>query len=169
MDQDTAQIHRFFSLEISNSGDLASEKVDGLVHLVVDPKLTGVLAYTCQQLFDGDARESCMFLPIVCESIPIDMTKVNCLPQDQTGHLKKVQKSIKDMLDMLATVKALAIEAAANPEKEGLEDVGQVITDVLASVPSFEAEVFQKLFKDHLQDVLVGAYLANMTRQDSLT
>jgi hypothetical protein len=149
-------------MEIANSGDLASEKLDGLVHLVLDPKLTGVEAYTCQQLFDGDVGESCMFLPVVCESIPIDMSKVKCLEQDKSeGHLGSLQNSIKEML---ATVKGLALEAAANPEREGLEDLGEVVTDVLASVPSFEAEVFQKLFKDHLQDVLVGVYLADLTR-----
>jgi hypothetical protein len=162
VDKESAKLHRFFSLEISNLGDLASEKVDGLVHIVVDPKLTGVSAYTCQQLFDAGVGESCMFQPVVCESVPIDVSK--CIPQENRGHLEKLQDSIKGMMEMLATVKGLALEAAKNPEREGISELGEVITDVLATVPAFEADVFQKLFKDHLQDVLVGVYLADLTR-----
>ena len=52
------------------------------------------------------------------------------------------------------------VEGKINPDAE----VGREIADTLATVPRIRSEVFDKLFNDSLQDLLMVTYLSNITR-----
>jgi translation initiation factor 3 subunit F len=43
-------------------------------------------------------------------------------------------------------------------------DVGRKIADTLATIPRVRPEVFDKLFHNSLQDLLMVTYLSNITR-----
>ncbi len=44
------------------------------------------------------------------------------------------------------------------------DETGRRIADTLASVPRIRPEVFDKIFNDGLQDLLMVAYLASLTK-----
>merc|ERR1712070_1043311 len=52
------------------------------------------------------------------------------------------------------------IDGKTSPDAE----VGRQVADTLASVPRIRPEVFDKLFNDSLQDLLMVTYLSNITQ-----
>ena len=80
-----------------------------------------------------------------------------------TKELKGLEGSMTKLLEMIDTAstyvdKVVAGELPANP------DTGRQIADTLASVPRIRPEVFDKVFNDNLQDLLMVSYLASLTK-----
>ena len=69
--------------------------------------------------------------------------------------MDKLAASIKTTLSVLDEIKQLSVQAAADPAAKGLEGMGPVISDLLTKVPTFESAVFDKMFGDHVRDVLL--------------
>jgi translation initiation factor 3 subunit F len=74
-----------------------------------------------------------------------------------------LQVSMEKLHSMLETALAYVdsvVEGKVQPDAE----MGRQIADTLATVPRIRPEVFDKLFHDSLQDLLMVTYLANITR-----
>ena len=70
--------------------------------------------------------------------------------------MEKLYKLLESASDYVDSV----VEGKTPPDAE----VGRQVADTLATVPRVRPEVFDKLFNDSLQDLLMVTYLSNITR-----
>jgi len=74
-----------------------------------------------------------------------------------------LQISLERLHDMLTTASAYVDQVVAG--KIPADDaMGRLMADTLASIPRIRPELFDKVFSDSLQDLLMVTYLSNMTR-----
>jgi translation initiation factor 3 subunit F len=64
------------------------------------------------------------------------------------------------LLDTALSYVDSVVDGTINPDAE----VGRQVADTMATVPRIRSEVFDKLFNDSLQDLLMVTYLSNITR-----
>ena len=74
--------------------------------------------------------------------------------------------SMTRLLAMLETCSTYVDDVVANSSynEPGVEDVGREILDTLNVVPRIRPEVFDKMFNDSLQDLLMVTYLSEITK-----
>ena len=83
-------------------------------------------------------------------------------PADQ-DESKALQLSMEKLLAMLETCSEYVdkvVDGTISPDDE----VGRDISETLNSVPRIRPEVFDKMFNDSLQDLLMVTYLSNITK-----
>lgn len=71
--------------------------------------------------------------------------------------------SMEKLYNFLETASAYVdavVDGKASPDAE----LGRQVSDALATIPRIRPEVFDKLFNDSLQDLLMVTYLSNITR-----
>jgi translation initiation factor 3 subunit F len=80
--------------------------------------------------------------------------------QDTADNLQASMEKLYALLDSTLTYVDSVVDGktAADP------DVGRKIADTLATIPRVRPEVFDKLFHNSLQDLLMVTYLSNITR-----
>lgn len=71
--------------------------------------------------------------------------------------------SMEKLLSMLETASEY-IGKVVDGEVEADDAIGRQIADTLSSVPRIRPEMFDKMFNDSLQDLLMVTYLSNITR-----
>ena len=71
--------------------------------------------------------------------------------------------SMEKLLNMLETASEY-IGKVVDGEVEADDAIGRQIADTLSSVPRIRPEMFDKMFNDSLQDLLMVTYLSNITR-----
>ena len=83
-------------------------------------------------------------------------------PKDanETLALQVSMEKLHSLLDEALKYVDSVVEGKVNPDPE----VGRQIADTLASVPRVRPEIFDRLFNDSLQDLLMVTYLSNITR-----
>merc|ERR550539_299597 len=74
-----------------------------------------------------------------------------------------LQCSMEKLLSMLETASEY-IGKVVDGEMEADDAIGRQIADTLTSVPRIRPEMFDKMFNDSLQDLLMVTYLSNITR-----
>lgn len=82
---------------------------------------------------------------------------------DSSSTKEPLQESMEKLYSLLDTASQYVDAVVAgkiNPDAE----VGRQIADTLATVPRIRPEVFDRLFNDSLQDLLMVTYLSNITR-----
>jgi hypothetical protein len=99
----------------------------------------------------------------VSSAAPI--TEAQCLGEarDLVPDSHALELSLKRLKGLLDSV-AKYCEEVASGAREGDEGVGRAITDTLAAVPPFDADVFKRTFGRTVQDLLLVTYLANLTQ-----
>jgi len=80
--------------------------------------------------------------------------------EDETAAL---QVSMERLLEMLETCSEY-VDKVVDGMISADDDVGRNISEVLNSVPRIRPEVFDKMFNDSLQDLLMVTYLSNITK-----
>ncbi|KAJ2161952.1 hypothetical protein GGF46_001048 [Coemansia sp. RSA 552] len=148
------------------------------VHLVVDAEMTGgELGIQCLQgLPIGVAAhsENCMFLPLPyelqypdAELTALQVAADSAESPDNVAVLisdmEQLEKTIDELREMLARVTKYVQDVCQGKAKAN-NVVGRYLMDMLAVVPTIDAKQFSALFQTHLQDVLMVAYLTNLTR-----
>ena len=159
-------IHEFYAEE-SDEGDP--------VHLVVDTRL----------LEDSITARAFRSTPVVVQGEPmanmfheLPLTLQNTEPEKLALH--RMAEDSKDGKTTESTDEALLIsmeklynllETASDYVNSVVEgktspdaDIGRQVADTLATVPRIRPEVFDKLFNDSLQDLLMVTYLSNITQ-----
>lgn len=93
---------------------------------------------------------------------------------DENSHLldapSKVNSEFDDLKIALVHLQGLLDQVAAyldsvvDGKTQGDADVGTAIAEALASVPHVDAAMIERVFNNSLQDMLMMAYLSNLTR-----
>ena len=89
-----------------------------------------------------------------------DLTPV---PQKAVSDEKTLQISMEKLYEMLEKASAY-VDGVVDGTLPADDKVGRTISDTLSSVPRIRPEVFDKMFNDSLQDLLMVTYLSNITR-----
>merc|ERR1711935_247470 len=160
-------IHEFYAEE-SDEGDP--------VHLVVDTRL----------LEDAITARAYRSTPVVVQGEPmanmfheLRLILQNSEPETLALHRMVADsngKGIKEVVDdepLLVSMEKLCnlLESASDYVDSVIDgkitpdaEVGRKVSDTLATVPRIRPEVFDKLFNDSLQDLLMVTYLSNITQ-----
>jgi len=160
-------IHEFYAEE-SDEGDP--------VHLVVDTRL----------LEDAITARAYRSTPVIVQGEPmanmfheLRLTLKNSEPETLALHRmvadSKEGKAAEEPAEepLLVSMEKLynLLETASNYVDSVIEgktisdaEVGRKVADTLATVPRIRPEVFDKLFNDSLQDLLMVTYLSNITQ-----
>jgi translation initiation factor 3 subunit F len=69
-------------------------------------------------------------------------------------------EKLYNLLETASNYVDSVVEGKVAPDAE----MGRQVADTLATVPRIRPEVFDKLFNDSLQDLLMVTYLSNITR-----
>ncbi|KAJ1723392.1 hypothetical protein LPJ53_002256 [Coemansia erecta] len=149
----------------------------GAVHLVMDTELTGgQLGIKCLQgaaIGAGAHPENCLFLPLAHElQYPdAELTALQAAADSAEGEgiatlisdMEQLEKTIEELRCMLARVSAY-VDDVCEGKAEPNTVIGKYLMDMLAVVPKVDTKQFATLFQSHLQDILMVAYLTNLTR-----
>ena len=162
-------IHEFYAGE-SDEGDP--------IHLVVDTRLKedsiSVRAYRSTPVMVQGEPLANLFheLNLTMESTDPETISLHQMVADDDG--KDASKSdenageplllsmekLYSLLETASNYVDSVVEGKIDPDAE----VGRQVADTLATVPRIRSEVFDKLFNDSLQDLLMVTYLSNITR-----
>lgn len=99
---------------------------------------------------------------VEAERVGFDVLKktiVEKLPDDLEA-LETSMLRLQNMIDTVFKYVEDVIEGRTAPDNV----VGRYLADTLASIPKISPDVFDKLFNDSIQDLLLVLYLANLTR-----
>ena len=80
--------------------------------------------------------------------------------QDESLALKLSMEKLLAMLETCSEYVDKVVDGTISPDDE----VGRNISETLNSVPRIRPEVFDKMFNDSLQDLLMVTYLSNITK-----
>jgi translation initiation factor 3 subunit F len=80
--------------------------------------------------------------------------------KDSTAALQISMEKLYTLLEDTLTYVDSVVQGKVQPDAE----VGRQIADTMATVPRIRPEVFDRLFQDSLQDLLMVTYLSNITR-----
>lgn len=159
-------IHEFYAEE-SDEGDP--------VHLVVDTRLledaiTARAYRSTPVLVQGEPMAN-MFheLRLTVQNSEPETLALHRMVADSKGEDKKEKEDepllvsmekLYNMLERASDYVDSVIDGKISPDAE----VGRQVADTLATVPRIRPEVFDKLFNDSLQDLLMVTYLSNITQ-----
>ncbi len=178
-------IHEFYA------GECEDTIMDSPIHLVVDTSLVedtiALKAYMSSAvMLDGEPLANLFHeLKLVLKSseserIVLDemIKNVGDGSDDDNDNVKVLEEkkdtdedvsgmglkcSIEKLLTMLETASEY-IGKVVDGEVEADDAIGRQIADTLSSVPRIRPEMFDKMFNDSLQDLLMVTYLSNITR-----
>lgn len=80
--------------------------------------------------------------------------------QDESAALQLSMEKLLAMLETCSEYVDKVVDGSISPDDEA----GREISDTLNSVPRIRPEVFDKMFDDSLQDLLMVTYLSNITK-----
>jgi len=167
-------IHEFYT------GECEDAVMDSPVHLVVDTSLVndtiGLKGYISSAVTLNGEPLANMFHEVgllmkssESERIAID-EMVRSLGSDTGSEEKSEEKetnslqvSMEKLLEMLETASEY-VGKVVDGKLDADDVVGNQIADTLSSVPRIRPEVFDKMFNDSMQDLLMVSYLSNITR-----
>jgi translation initiation factor 3 subunit F len=170
----SALIHDFYANECDES------VIESPIHLFVDTSLVSdsiaLKAYKSSAItLRGEALAN-MFheVRLVLKSTESERLAVNEMIAAQESDESKessssasenntLQCSMEKLLEMLDTASEY-VDNVVDGKIPADDDVGRQIADTLSSVPRIRSEVFDKMFNDSLQDLLMVTYLSNVTK-----
>lgn len=155
----------------------AGECRDDPVHLVVDTRLTGdgvgLKCYESTPVTVGGEPLANMFHEIrmavrsaESEKICMDKMIAACHPtfvKEEKEEGMELRVSMERLLEMLEMASGY-VDQVVEGKLPADDDVGMRIADTLSTVPRIRKEVFDQMFNDSLQDLLMVTYLSNITR-----
>ncbi|KAJ3103494.1 hypothetical protein HDU97_010077 [Phlyctochytrium planicorne] len=148
------------------------------VHLLVDTLMTdgrfGIRAYSASPMgTPGSENGGSIFVQIPCDVKFIDSERsgldliANAKSQTEGSTLlsdmDSLEKSVALIQGILETVSKYIAEVQAGriPANNA---IGRFLMDTISSVPRINVAEFDKMFNNHLQDLLMVVYLSNLTR-----
>ena len=161
-------IHEFYAGEVDDGEP---------VHLVVDTRLKddslNVRAYkNTPAILQGEAMGNLFHeLDMTLESSEAESICLNEMVKQSSSDavqyhddsISGLQVSMEKLHSLLATALEYVdsvVDGKTSPDAES----GRKIADALATIPRVRPEVFDRLFHDSLQDLLMVTYLSNITR-----
>jgi len=154
----------------------AGESVEGdPIHLVVDTRLKedaiSVRAFKSTPVVVQGEPLANLFheLSLTMESTEPEAICLNKMVSDgntapeEIDSVEPLLVSMEKLYKLLETATEY-VDAVVDGKIAPDAEVGRQIADALATVPRIRPEVFDKLFNDSLQDLLMVTYLSNITR-----
>ena len=85
---------------------------------------------------------------------------------DDADGVKSLQLSMERLLQLIETASNYvdSIVAGTTPMPYNADQIGRKLYDALASVPRVREEIFDAMFHDNLQDLLMVSYLSQLTK-----
>ncbi|KAJ2617075.1 hypothetical protein H4S08_000496 [Coemansia sp. RSA 1365] len=148
------------------------------VHLVVDTDMSnGQLPIQClhgSPIGIGAHPENCLFLPLPYElqypdaelsalQVATDSAEAPDGVAVLVSDMEQLEKTIDELRAMLERVTTY-VHSVCDGTTQPNNVVGKYLMDMLAVVPKIDSKQFSTLFQTHLQDILMVAYLTNLTR-----
>ena len=152
-------IHEFYASEVEESDP---------IHITVDTRLLDdslkIRAYKSTPILVQGEPLANLFHEVRLsmesrEEETISLDRMIASPQEDTS----LQVSMEKLLEFLETASVYVnsvVEGSVAPDA----CVGRLIADTLAAVPRIRPEIFDKIFQDSLQDLLMVTYLSNITK-----
>lgn len=165
-------IHEFYA------GECEDTVMDSPVHLVVDTSLVndmiGLKGYVSSAITLSGEHLANMFheVRLVLKSSESERIVIDEMIRSMSGqpdekkeesNITPLQVSMERLLKMLDKVSEY-VGKVVNGELEADDALGNQIADTLSSVPRIRPEVFDKMFSESLQDLLMVSYLSNITK-----
>lgn len=166
-------IHDFYA------GECEDTVMDSPVHLVVDTSMIQDMielkGYVSSAITLSGEHLANMFheIRLVLKSSESERIVINemirsmssgKLDEDkEDSGITPLQVSMERLLKMLETVSEY-VRKVVDGELEADDALGNQIADALSSVPRIRPEVFDNMFSDSLQDLLMVSYLSNITK-----
>lgn len=165
-----ALVHDFYSKEVGGTGSA--------VHLNVDTDMVGdtlgVQAYVSRPVGVSTQSESCIFFPVTCRvhADSAERAAVDALgealekPEGTTnlmGDIEALEKAVLRLQDMLERVSDYVKNVLSGHTPANVS-FGRLLMDVVLIVPAVDVGKFEQAFNSHLQDMLMVAYLSELTR-----
>lgn len=158
-------IHEFYAEE-SDEGDP--------VHLVVDTRILEdaitARAYRSTPVVVQGEPMANMFheLRLTLKNSEAETLALHRMVQDSKGESKESTEeplliSMEKLYKLLETASDY-VDSVVEGKTSADAEVGRQVADTLATVPRIRPEVFDKLFNDSLQDLLMVTYLSNITQ-----
>jgi translation initiation factor 3 subunit F len=156
-------IHEFYASEVEESDP---------IHITVDTRLLEdslkVRAYKSTPVLVQGEPLANLFHEVRLsmesreeETICLDGMTMGGAPQQENG--SSLQVSMEKLLELLETASTYVngvVDGSTPPDAT----LGRQIADTLAAVPRIRPEIFDKIFQDSLQDLLMVTYLSNITK-----
>ncbi|KAJ3414833.1 hypothetical protein HDV05_005990 [Chytridiales sp. JEL 0842] len=148
------------------------------VHVLFDTTLsTGKLSiksYVSAQLgAPGSENTGAMFVQVPCDVKLYDGERsgldiISSAKGEPSGgklmsDIESLERSILLIQEMLETI-ATYVSKVQSGKIEANNAIGRFLMDTISSVPRIDAADFEKMFNNHLQDLLMIIYLSNLTR-----
>ncbi|KAI8592956.1 maintenance of mitochondrial structure and function-domain-containing protein [Geranomyces variabilis] len=146
------------------------------VHLLVDPTLNPAQqiasAYVANAVGVPGAAHGQVFVPIPCnvrysaaEKSSLDLMSKNGGEDSNplVSDMDALEETVEKVLEMVERVKSY-VDSIVGGKEKGHKALGRYLMDMVESVPVIEPKEFEKVFNEHLQDMLMVVYLANLTR-----
>jgi translation initiation factor 3 subunit F len=149
---------------------------DDPIHLIMDTSLQtdslAIRAYRSESVTILQEPVANIFheLRLVIRSSESEKIAMDKMTQSATtgvtllaSETNSLQVSLERLHDMLDTCSSY-VDGVVSGEIIADDAVGRLMADTLASIPRIRPELFDKVFSDTLQDLLMVTYLSNMTR-----
>lgn len=169
-------IHEFYT------GECDDASMDSPVHLVVDTSLVndsiGLKGYISSAVTLNGEPLANMFHEVrlllkssESEKIVVDemIRSLGMGPgkteekKEELAEANSLQVSMEKLLEMLETASEY-VGKVVDGVIDADDVIGNQIADTLSSVPRIRPDVFDKMFNDSMQDLLMVSYLSNITR-----
>jgi translation initiation factor 3 subunit F len=150
--------------------------MDSPVHLIVDTSLVNdslaLKGYISSAVTLNGEPLANMFheVRLLLKSSESERIVVNEMIRSMGGNEEKkeestnsLQVSMEKLLEMLETASEY-VEKVVDGKLDADDSIGNQIADTLSSIPRIRPEVFDKMFSDSMQDLLMVSYLSNITR-----
>lgn len=165
-------IHEFYAAECDDA------LMDSPVHLVVDTSLVqdmiGLKGYVSSNVNLNGEHLANMFheVRLVLKSSESERIVIDEMIRSMGGKEDEkkeendtapLQISLEKLLHMLETASDY-VGKVVDGQLEPDDSIGSQIADTLSSIPRIRPEVFDKMFSESLQDLLMVSYLSNITK-----
>lgn len=163
-------IHEFYT------GECEDAAMDSPVHLIVDTSLVNdslaLKGYISSAVTLNGEPLANMFheVRLLLKSSESERIVVDEMIRSMGGNEEKkeestnsLQVSMEKLLEMLETASDY-VGKVVDGKLDADDSIGNQIADTLSSIPRIRPEVFDKMFSDSMQDLLMVSYLSNITR-----
>lgn len=84
-------------------------------------------------------------------------------PATILSDMENLEASLEKLSSLISIVSEY-VSKVKDGSIEGDEEIGMAVADAVAVIPHLNAEAFEKMFEQNVQDLLMVLYLANLTR-----
>jgi len=165
IDDASLMLHEFYG----------KKTIQSPIHVIVDTNLTDfslkVKAFVNMPVSFNEKSFGSQFLPLSIDVQAQDAEKigVDVLMKTRTGdhrvlsdmeNLELSLKKVQSLLEVLRNYSNLVVEGKV----EGDSNIGRQVSLALAQLPKIDANSFDRIFNNSIQDLLLVVYLADLTR-----